>query len=163
MGMEVRQKVRGIATLDGLAKVTLLDLGDQPGMAAAVFAPLAEAGIAVDSIVQNIGHDGRADLSFIVPETDLVRADALLRSLLPELGARELSVASGFAKVSIVGAGIHNSPTYPAQMFAALAEIGVNIEMITTSDIRITCVIARDRLEDAARALHRAFRLEEAE
>jgi aspartate kinase len=162
MGMEVRQKVRGIATLDGLAKVTLLDLGDRPGTAAAVFAPLAEAGIPVDSIVQNIGHDGRADLSFIVPEVDLVRADALLRSLLPELGARELSVAGGFAKVSIVGAGIHNSPTYPAQMFAALAEIGVNIEMITTSDIRITCVIARERLEDAARALHRAFQLEQA-
>jgi aspartate kinase len=163
VGMEVRQKVRGIATLDGLAKVTLLDLGDRPGTAAAVFAPLADAGIAVDSIVQNIGHDGRADLSFIVPETDLVRANALLRALLPELGARELSVAGGFAKVSIVGAGIHNSPTYPAQMFAALAELGVNIEMITTSDIRITCVITRDRLEDAARALHRVFQLEAAD
>jgi aspartate kinase len=160
--MESRQKVRGIATDDGLAKVTLLDLGDRPGMAAAVFAPLADAGIPVDGIVQNIGHHGTADLSFIVPETDLARAETLLRGLLPELGARELAVAGGLAKVSIVGAGIHSAPTYPARMFAALAEAGVNIEMIMTSDIRITCVIDRAHLAAAARALHKAFQLEQA-
>jgi aspartate kinase len=160
--MESRQKVRGIATDDGMAKVTLIDLGDRPGMAAAVFAPLAEAGIAVDGIVQNMGHHGAADLSFIVPETDLARAEGLLRRMLPELGARDLTVASGLAKVSIVGAGIHSAPTYPARMFAALADAGVNIEMIMTSDIRITCVIARDHLKAAAQSLHRAFELEEA-
>ena len=159
--METRQKVRGIATDDGLAKVTLLDLGDRPGMAAAIFAPLADAGIPVDGIVQNMGHDGAADLSFIVPETDLARAEALLRGMLPDLGARELAVASGLAKVSIVGAGIHSAPSYPARMFAALADAGVNIEMIMTSDIRITCVIAREHLREAAQALHRAFQLED--
>ena len=160
--METRQKVRGIATDDGLAKVTLLDLGDRPGMAASVFAPLAEAGIPVDGIVQNVGHDGETDLSFIVPEADMGRAESLLRGLLPELGARDLSVAGGLAKVSIVGAGIHSAPGYPARMFAALGEAGVNIEMIMTSDIRITCVIDRDHLKAAAQALHKAFQLEQA-
>jgi aspartate kinase len=159
--MESRQKVRGIATEDGMAKVTLLDLADRPGMAAAVFAPLAEVGIPVDGIIQNIGHDGAADLSFIVPEADLPRAEAVLRARLDELGARELAVAGGLAKVSIVGAGIHSAPGYPARMFAALGEAGVNIDMIMTSDIRITCVINRRHLEIAAQALHRAFRLEE--
>jgi aspartate kinase len=159
--MESRQKVRGIATEDGLAKVTLLDLADRPGMAAAVFAPLAEVGIPVDGIIQNIGHDGAADLSFIVPEADLPRAEAVLRARLDELGARQLAVAGGLAKVSIVGAGIHSAPGYPARMFAALGEAGVNIDMIMTSDIRITCVINRRHLEIAAQALHRAFRLEE--
>lgn len=131
-------------------------------MAASVFAPLAEAGIPVDGIVQNIGREGTADLSFIVVDTDLARAESLLRRLLPALGARDLAVAAGLAKVSIVGAGIHSAPGYAAQMFAALGEAGVNIEMIMTSDIRITCVIDRNRLQAAAQALHRAFQLEEA-
>jgi aspartate kinase len=160
--MEARQKVRGIATDDGMAKVTLLGLPDRPGIAAAVFAPLAEAGIAVDGIIQNVGHDGAADLSFIVPEADLDRAADLLRGRLDEIGARDVAVSGGLAKVSIVGAGIHNAPTYPARMFATLGEAGVNIEMILTSEIRITCVIGRQHLETAARALHKAFELEQA-
>jgi aspartate kinase len=161
VSMEARQKVRGIATEDRIAKVTLLDLADRPGMASEVFAPLADAGIPIDGIVQNVGHDGMADLSFIVPEADLAAAEKVLRSRLPELQARDLAVAGGLAKVSIVGAGIHNVPTYPARMFAALGEAGVNIEMIMTSEIRITCVIARDHLARAAQALHRAFELEQ--
>jgi aspartate kinase len=160
VAMEIRQKVRGIATDDGMAKVTLLDLGDRPGMAAAVFAPLADAGIPVEGIVQNVGHHGAADLSFMVQETDVARAEALMRSLLPELGARDLAVSRGLAKVSIVGAGIHNAPGYAARMFAVLGEAGVNIEMIMTSDIRITCVIDRRHLQNAAQALHRAFQME---
>ena len=160
--MEARQKVRGIATDDGMAKLTLLDLADRPGMAAEVFAPLADAGIPVDGIIQNVGHDGATDLSFIVTEADLSAAEALLRKLLPDLRARDMTVSPGLAKVSIVGAGIHNAPSYPARMFSALGEAGVNIEMITTSEIRITCVIARDHLQAAARALHRAFELEQA-
>jgi aspartate kinase len=159
--MEARQKVRGIATDDGMAKLTLLDLADRPGMAAEVFAPLAEAGIPVDGIIQNVGHDGAADLSFIVAESDLRAAEELLRGMLPELRARDLTVSAGLAKVSIVGAGIHNAPSYPARMFAALGDAGVNIEMITTSEIRITCVIDRRRLAAAAAALHRAFELEQ--
>ncbi|HYI22801.1 MAG TPA: aspartate kinase [Candidatus Limnocylindrales bacterium] len=161
--MEARQKVRGIATEDQLAKLTLIGLGDRPGMAASVFAPLAEAGIPIDSIIQNVGHGGTADLSFIVPEADLDRAQHILAPVLPEIGAQDLTVARGLAKVSIVGAGIHNAPTYPARMFAALGEAGANIEMISTSEIRITCVIASAHLAGAARALHRAFELEAAD
>jgi len=161
--MEARQKVRGIATDDRMAKLTLIGLADKPGVASSVFAPLAEAGIAVDGIIQNVGHGGAADLSFIVPEADLERAEALIRDALPEIGAQDLAVAGGLAKVSIIGAGIHNAPTYPARMFAALGDAGVNIEMISTSEIRITCVIDRQELENATRALHRAFELERAE
>ena len=160
--MEARQKVRGIATDDRMAKLTLLDLADRPGMAAEVFAPLAEAGIPVDGIVQNVGHDGATDLSFIVTEADLPAAEDLLRKRLPDLRARDMTVSPGLAKVSIVGTGIHNAPGYPARMFEALGAAGVNIEMIMTSDIRITCVIAREHLEVAAQALHRAFELEQA-
>ena len=161
VGMEARQKVRGIATDDGMAKLTLLDLADRPGNAAAVFAPLAAAGIPVDGIIQNVGHDGAADLSFIVAEADLPAAERLLRAMLPELRARDMAVSAGLAKVSIVGSGIHNAPTYPARMFAALGEAGINIEMITTSDIRITCVIESRQLTTAARVLHKAFELEQ--
>ena len=160
--VEARHKVRGIATDDGMAKLTLLDLADRPGMAADVFAPLAEAGIPVDGIIQNVGHDGATDLSFIVSEQDLPRAEKLLRDLLPDLRARDLDVESGFAKVSIVGSGIHNQPTYPAKMFSALGDAGINIEMITTSEIRITCVIESRELASAAKALHAAFELEQA-
>jgi aspartate kinase len=160
--VEQRQKVRGIATDDGMAKLTLLDLPDKPGIAANVFEPLAEAGIAVDGIIQNVGHDGQADLSFIVPEADLDRAAEVVRDRLEEIGARDLAIAGGLAKVSIVGTGIHNAPTYPARMFTALGEAGVNIEMISTSEIRITCVIDRKHLATAANALHRAFELEKA-
>jgi aspartate kinase len=160
--MEARQKVRGIATDDRMAKLTLLDLADRPGMAAEVFAPLAEAGIPVDGIVQNVGHDGATDLSFIVADTDLAAAESLLRERLPDLRARDLTVSPGLAKVSIVGTGIHNAPSYPARMFATLGEAGVNIDMIMTSEIRITCVISRDNLQKAAQALHRAFELEQA-
>ena len=158
--MEARQKVRGIATDDGMAKLTLLGLPDRPGVAGAVFEPLAEAGIPVDGVIQNIGHDGRADLSFIVGESDLERAAELVRARLPEIGARDLTILAGLAKVSIVGTGIANAPSYPARMFSALGEAGINIEMISTSEIRITCVIASGQLVTAARALHRAFELE---
>ena len=162
VAVEARQKVRGIATDDGMAKVTLLDLADRPGMAADVFAPLADAGITVDGIIQNVGHDGATDLSFIVPEADLAAAERVLRGLLPDLRASALDVASGLAKVSIVGSGIHNAPGYAARMFKALGAAGINIEMITTSDIRITCVIESRHLTAAARVLHQAFELEQA-
>jgi aspartate kinase len=126
-----------------------------------VFEPLAEAGINVDMIVQNVGHAGFTDLSFTVPETDLARARRMLDPLVREMGARELTTDSSVAKVSVVGAGIQNAPGYAARMFGALADAGVNIEMISTSEIRITCIIAEDQLELAARALHTAFKLEQ--
>ena len=158
--VEQRNKVRGLATDRHVAKVTLVAVPDRPGVARAVFEPLAEAGINVDMIVQNVGHAGATDLSFTVPSTDLARARKLLDPVVRALGARELTTDSAVAKVSIVGAGIGNAPGYAARMFGALADAGVNIEMISTSEIRITCIIAEDDVEKAAVALHSAFQLQ---
>ena len=129
-------------------------------MAHAIFAPLADAGINVDMIVQNVGHGATTDLSFTVARSDLARAKRILEPIARELGAREMTTDSAVAKVSIVGAGIHNAPGYAARMFGALADAGVNIEMISTSEIRITCIIAEDDVETAVARLHAAFELE---
>jgi aspartate kinase len=161
--VEQRNKVRGLATDRQVAKITLVSVPDRPGVARAVFEPLADAGINVDMIVQNIGHAGATDLSFTVGASDLARARKLLDPVVRELGARELTTDSAVAKVSIVGAGIQNAPGYAARMFGALADAGINIEMISTSEIRITCIIGEDDLEAAARALHDAFSLEQPE
>jgi aspartate kinase len=136
---------------------------DRPGVAATVFQPLAEAGINVDMIVQNVGHHGATDLSFTIPRIELPKAKRILEPIARELGFRELTTDSSVAKVSIVGAGIQNAPGYAARMFAALRDAGVNIEMISTSEIRITTIIAEDALETAVRALHDAFELERPE
>jgi aspartate kinase len=161
--VEQRNKVRGLAHDRNVAKITLVEVPDRPGVAAHVFQPLAEAGINVDMIVQNIGHGGATDLSFTIPRVELAKAKRLLEPLIRDLGFREMTTDSAVAKVSIVGAGIHNTPGYAARMFAALADNGVNIEMISTSEIRITTIIAEDALETAVKALHAAFELERPE
>jgi aspartate kinase len=161
--VEQRNKVRGLAHDRNVAKVTLVEVPDKPGVAASVFQPLAEAGINVDMIVQNIGHGGATDLSFTIPQVELAKAKRILDPVARELGFREMTTDSSVAKVSIVGAGIQNAPGYAARMFAALAAAGVNIEMISTSEIRITTIIAEDALETAVRALHEAFELERPE
>ncbi len=157
--VEQRNKVRGLAHDRNVAKVTLVAVPDRPGVARAVFAPLAEAGINVDMIVQNVGHGGTTDLSFTVPRVELGRARKVLEPVVGTLGARELTTDGSVAKVSIVGAGLHNAPGYAARMFGTLADAGVNIEMISTSEVRITCMIAESELETAVQALHRAFEL----
>ena len=161
--VEQRNKVRGLAHDRNVAKVTLVEVPDKPGVAASVFAPLAEAGINVDMIVQNIGHGGATDLSFTIPQVELAKAKRILEPIARELGFREMTTDSSVAKVSIVGAGIQNAPGYAARMFAALRDANVNIEMISTSEIRITTIIAEDALETALRALHAAFELERPE
>jgi len=161
--VEQRNKVRGLAHDRNVAKVTLVEVPDRPGVAALVFEPLAEAGINVDMIVQNVGHGGATDLSFTIPQVELATAKRILEPIARELGFREMTTDSSVAKVSIVGAGIQNAPGYAARMFHALAEAGVNIEMISTSEIRITTIIAEDSLETAVQALHRAFELERPE
>ena len=161
--VEQRNKVRGIAHDRNVAKVTLVEVPDRPGVANAVFGPLAEAGINVDMIVQNVGHGAATDLSFTIPRVELAKAKRILEPLVHDLGFRDLTTDSSVAKVSIVGAGIHNAPGYAARMFGTLAEAGINIEMISTSEIRITTIIAEDRVEDAVRALHAQFQLEEPE
>jgi aspartate kinase len=161
--VEQRNKVRGLAHDRNVAKITLVEVPDRPGVAAAVFEPLAEAGIIVDMIVQNVGHHGATDLSFTIPRVELPKAKRILEPTTRELGFREMTTDSSVAKVSIVGAGIQNAPGYAARMFAALRDAGVNIEMISTSEIRITTIIAEDALETAVRALHEAFELERPE
>ena len=158
--VEQRNKVRGLAHDRNVAKVTLVAVPDRPGVARAVFDPLAEAGINIDMIVQNVGHDGATDLSFTVPRVELASAKRTLEPIVRALGARELTSDASVAKVSIVGAGLHNAPGYAARMFGTLADAGVNIEMISTSEVRITCMIAEADLEIALNALHGAFELE---
>jgi aspartate kinase len=158
--VEQRNKVRGLAHDRNVAKVTLLAVPDRPGIARAVFGPLADAGVIVDMIVQNVGHDGATDISFTVPRMELARAEKVLGPVVEEMGARGLATDPSVAKVSIVGAGLHNAPGYAARMFGSLADAGVNIEMISTSEVRITCVIGEAKLADALSALHGAFELE---
>jgi len=157
--VEQRNKVRGLAHDRNVAKVTVVAVPDRPGVARTLFDPLAEAGINVDMIVQNVGHGGATDLSFTVPRVELARAKKVLDPIVRELGARELTTDASVAKVSIVGAGLHNAPGYAARMFGTLADAGVNIEMISTSEVRITCMIAEAELSTALDALHGAFEL----
>ena len=158
--VEQRNKVRGIAHDRNVAKVTLVEVTDRPGVANAVFGPLAEAGINVDMIVQNVGHGAATDLSFTIPRVELAKAKRILEPLVRDLGFRELTTDSSVAKVSIVGAGINNAPGYAARMFGTLAEAGINIEMISTSEIKISCVIEEKYGELAVRVLHTGFGLD---
>lgn len=160
MPMEVRKHVRGIAHDTDVARITLVRVPDRPGVAAAIFEPLAEAGINVDTIAQSSGADGNTDLSFTIPRSFLDRAVLLSQSIAPQIGAASVNTADDLAKVSIVGTGMQSAPGYAARMFGALARANINIEIISTSDIRITCVVPRDRAEDAVRVLHTAFELD---
>src|SRR6476660_7986264 len=161
--VEQRNKVRGLAHDRNVAKVTIVAVPDRPGIARSLFGPLAEAGVNVDMIVQNVGHGGETDMSFTVPQAELGKAKKTLEGVVRELGAREMTTDASVAKVSIVGAGLHKAPGYAARMFGTLADAGVNIEMISTSEVRITCMIAEADLETALRALHDAFELERPE
>ncbi|MCS6802821.1 MAG: aspartate kinase [Chloroflexota bacterium] len=160
VSMEKGNKVRGIAHDLNVGKVTIIGVPDRPGIAAQVFGPLAEAGISVDVIVQNTGHHGKTDLSYSVAKADLPKAAALTQEVAKAIGAEAVTTTSDLGKVSIVGSGMQSAPGYAARMFDALYRAGINIEMITTSEIRITCIIAADRVVDAVRALHAAFELE---
>ncbi|MEO8207739.1 MAG: aspartate kinase, partial [Chloroflexota bacterium] len=157
--VEQRNKVRGLAHDRNVAKVTVVAVPDRPGVARTLFEPLAEAGINVDMIVQNVGHGATTDMSFTVPRADLAQVRKVLEPIIRELDARELTSDASVAKVSIVGAGLHNAPGYAARMFGTLADAGVNIEMISTSEVRITCMIAESDLPRALDALHGAFEL----
>ena len=161
--VELRDKVRAMALDRKVAKVTVVGVPDRPGIAKSIFQPMSDQGLNVDMIVQNVGHDGATDLSFTVERSQVARTQRLLELLKPELGFAEVTTDAAVAKVSIVGEGIHNSPGYAAQMFGALADEGINISMISTSEIRITCIIAEEQLDAAAHAVHRTFRLQEPE
>lgn len=158
--MENTNKVRGIAHDLDVAKITFVHVPDRPGIAARIFAPLAEVNINVDTIVQNTSLDGVTDLSFTVTRGDLQKALRLVEPVAKEIGAAGLVPATDLAKVSIVGTGIQYAPGYAARMFQALAESAINIDMIATSEIRITCIISQDQVQNAVCALHKAFQLD---
>jgi aspartate kinase len=160
--MEIRNKVRGIAHDLDVAKVTVVGVPDQPGIASAIFEPLARANISVDTIVQNASIDKITDLSFTVGRGDLDKAMSIINPVMRSIRAKDCVSDNTLGKVSIVGTGMQNTPGYAAMLFKTLYEQDINIQLITTSEIRITCIIAADRIKDAVKALHKAFDLENA-
>jgi len=163
VSMEVRNKVRGIAHDLDVAKVTVVGVPDQPGIAASIFEPLAQAGISVDTIVQNASIDNITDLTFTVAKSDLAGAMRLAEPIAKSIGAKECVSDSKLGSISIIGTGMQNTPGYAAKMFKVLSEKKVNIQLITTSEIRITCIIDEAQVKDAVRALHRAFEMDTGE
>ncbi len=161
--MEAFNRVRGIADDRDVAKITIRHVPDRPGVAAEIFAPLADAHLSVDTIVQNASEEGFTDITFTVAKNDLRRALPHVQTVAKEIAAQDVIADERMGKVSIVGTGIQSAPGYAARMFRALADAGINIEIISTSEIRITCIVPEDRVADAVRALHRAFELEKAE
>ena len=157
--MEAANKVRGVTYQRGVARITLRAVPDRPGIAAAVFRPLADANVSVDTIVQNASGERLTDLSFTVARADLRAALEAVRRVADSVGAQQCVSNDGLGQVSIVGAGMQNAPGVAALMFSALADAGVNIEMITTSQIRITCIVDEPKVDAAVRALHAAFDL----
>jgi aspartate kinase len=151
--------ISGVTHDTSEAKVTLRDVPDHPGVAARVFTQLAAANVNVDMIIQNVSEAGTTDISFTVPKDDLVRAKRAVTEVVAELGAREWSVDESIAKISLVGAGMKTHPGISAKMFSTLADAGVNIDLISTSPIRISCVISASQVGEAVRALHEAFDL----
>ena len=143
------------------AKVTVTGVPDQPGLAARLFRALADESVNVDTIVQNTSIHGTTDISFTVPKVDLATSLRVARDLAPVLGAGEVFADDDVAKVSLVGAGMRSHPGISATMFETLAAAGINIEMISTSSIRISCVVRAEAVEEAVQALHQAFHLSE--
>ncbi|MEX2625708.1 MAG: aspartate kinase, partial [Ilumatobacteraceae bacterium] len=152
--------ISGVVTDVSEAKVTVLGVPDRPGISAALFEPLADSNVNVDMIVQNTSTQGTTDISFTVPLADMGVAEEIVRRVADEIGATGVTHDNAIAKLSLVGAGMKTSPGIAAKMFRTLADDRVNIEMISTSTIRISVVIAEVDLERAARALHGAFGLD---
>jgi aspartate kinase len=141
------------------AKITVAGVPDQPGIAARLFRLLADADVNVDLIVQNTSDHGITDISFTVPHEDLPKSQEITSSIADEISAREVSSDAGIARVSLVGAGMKSNPGVAAKTFETLAEAGINIEMISTSAIRISCIVREAQIEQAVQALHSAFDL----
>jgi aspartate kinase len=161
-GMEVSNKVRGVTYERNVARITVRAVPDQPGVAAKLFEPLTEAGVSVDTIVQNASAERLTDLSFTVERGDSDRALEISRRVANAIGAADCVANDHLGNVSIVGTGMQNAPGFASRMFRTLADAAINIEMITTSQIRITCIVDETQIDDAVRVLHRAFELHEA-
>jgi aspartate kinase len=151
--------ISGVAADDSVAKMTLQGVPDRPGIAAAIFGAVAEEGVNVDMIVQNVAHDGSTDVSFTVPKPDLPRLSDVMDRVVKEVGAGGYVSDDGIAKVTLVGAGMKSHPGVAAEMFSALASEGINIEMISTSSIRVSCIIRAADADRAVGAIHARFDL----
>ena len=151
--------ISGIAHDASEAKVTVLGVPDRPGIAARVFRPLADEGINIDMIVQNVSADGRTDISFTLPKEDLHRATPILQATVGSVGATGIETDPDIGKVSLVGAGMKTHPGVAADMFDALADAEINIEVISTSSIRISCVVRASEVQRAVKVIHDKFEL----
>ncbi|MGD9329896.1 MAG: aspartate kinase [Desulfobacterales bacterium] len=152
--------VSGVTCDKNQARITLKKVPDQPGIAAKVFSPVSQAGIVVDMIIQNMRSGGQTDLTFTVPETDFKQAMAIAEEVAQTVGAEEVLGDQNIAKVSVIGVGMKNHSGVAAQMFATLASENINIRLISTSEIRISCVVTEKYAELAVRVLHSAFNLD---
>ncbi len=154
--------ISGIAFTRDEAKLTVRGVPDKPGIASRILGPVSEANIEVDVIVQNVAADNTTDFTFTVAKTEMSKTAVILEKLAAELGARDIVKDDKIAKVSIVGVGMRSHAGVAAKMFAALAAHNINIQMITTSEIKISVVIEEKFMELAVRALHEAFGLDKA-
>jgi aspartate kinase len=156
-----KEVVSGITYDKNEAKITILGVQDKPGIAAKIFSPLSEKDINVDMIIQNVSADGRlADMSFTVTKTDFDKALGIVRQLADEMGARDVAGDPSIAKLSIVGVGMRSHAGVASKMFQALSDVGINIQMISTSEIKVSCVIDEKFIELGVRVLHEAFELD---
>jgi aspartate kinase len=151
--------ISGIASDTGEAKVTILHVPDKPGVAGRVFRPLADAGIRIDMIVQNVSEAGHTDISFTLPQSDLDTAQPVLEALAQQVDAQGFTCDEDIGKISLIGAGMRSNPGVAADMFEALADARINIEIISTSSIRISCVVRNADLERAVQVVHDRFKL----
>jgi aspartate kinase len=156
--------VAGVAYSRDEAKMTLVSVADRPGIAAAIFTPLAEAGVNVDMIVQNIAEEGRTDMTFSCPTDQVARAEKAMQDAKAagSINFHDIIADTAVAKISVVGIGMRSHAGVAAKMFQVLAREGINIQVITTSEIKISVLVARKYMELAVQALHDAFELEKA-
>jgi aspartate kinase len=153
--------IRSVTYTTDEARITVRSVPDRPGVAAEVFGALADAHVNVDMILQNTSVSGHADLSCTIPQEERAMADLALRSIVEKLGAQGYVTDTNIAKVSVIGVGMRANPGVAAKMFRTLADLGINLDMISTSPIKISTVIAKDRVEEAVRVLHDVFGLDD--
>ena len=149
--------VRGVTLNKNEAKITICDVPDKPGIAAKIFNGIAENNINVDMIVQNVSHTRRTDISFTVPKADIFKAVKITKKIAARIGAGDVLEDKNIARISIVGVGMKSHPGVAARMFEILAKNKVNIEMISTSDISISCIVSKKSAEKAVKAIYKEF------
>ena len=153
--------VRGVTCNKSEAKITICSVPDKPGIAAKIFGEISRQGINVDTIVQNVPHDKLSDISFTVPKADLNKAIKATGAIGQKIGAGEILEDRNIARVSLIGSGMRSHSGIAAKMFKTLADNAINIEMISTSEISVSCIIQQDLADKAVKALHKAFKLEQ--